>query len=369
MPAFGAAAARARRRAHRCRRRRRRSGGGGGPSGGGPSGAGGGDARLTRAFWRSRAPKRPTGNGKLADRFGTVPFDVIDAKKGPHQARKKQWHAIIDDGGRGGSTLGRKDNLIGAGYAALGGGRAGQANAGTSEYDPVVGEFAHRFYCPKPSRQCPRRGGRPVVVVDPFAGGSVRGILAAKLSCLYIGIDISPEQVAANKAQLHVCDDCVYKPRWVVGDGEDVVALVRKELAAAGLPPDTPADFVHTCPPYFDLEKYTDLPDDLSNLPSYDAFLVKYRKVLKAALSLLRPQHVAFVVVGNVRDQKTGEQLSLHTDTVTALKDAGGKIYQDGTLETMAGSAPLRAGRIAAAASKLTPTSQRGLSSRARTSA
>ena len=121
------------------------SGGGGGPSGGGPSGAGGGDERLTSAFWRSRAPKRPTGNGKLADRFGTVPFDVIDAKKGPHQARKKQWHAIIDDGGRGGSTLGRKDNLIGAGYAALGGGRAGQANAGTSEYDPVVGEFAHRF--------------------------------------------------------------------------------------------------------------------------------------------------------------------------------------------------------------------------------
>ena len=138
----------------------------------------------------------------------------------------------------------------------------------------------------------PRRGGQPVVVVDPFAGGSVRGILAAKLSCLYIGIDISPEQVAANKAQLHVCDDCVYKPRWVVGDGEDVVALVRKELAAAGLPEDTPADFVHTCPPYFDLEKYTDLPDDLSNLPSYDAFLVKYRKVLKAALSLLRPHHI-----------------------------------------------------------------------------
>ena len=93
---------------------------------------------------------------------------------------------------------------------------------------------------------------------EPFMvpGGSVRGILAAKLSCLYIGIDISPEQVAANKAQLHVCNDCVYKPRWVVGDGEDVVALVRKELAAAGLPPDTPADFVHTCPPYFDLEQY-----------------------------------------------------------------------------------------------------------------
>ena len=137
------------------------------------------------------------------------------------------------------------------------------------------------------------------------------------------------------------------------------MALVRKELTAAGLPPDTPADFVHTCPPYFDLEKYTDLPDDLSNLPSYDAFLVKYRKVLKAALSLLRPQHIAFVVVGNVRNKRTGEQHSLHTDTVTALKDAGGKIYQDGTLETMAGSAPLRAGHIAAAASKLTPVSQR----------
>ena len=191
-----------------------------------------------------------------------------------------------------------------------------------------------------------------VVVVDPFAGGSVRGILAAKLSCLYIGIDISPEQVAANKAQLHVCDDCVYKPRWVVGDGEDVVALVRKEPRA---PPDTPADFVHTCPPYFDLEKYTDL-DDLSN-PSYDAFLVKYRKVLKAALSLLRPQHVL-----HRRRQRADKKPRAaqpphrhgHRTEGRGRQDLPGRHAGD---DGWIGAAP--AGRTAAAASKLTPVSQR----------
>ena len=112
-------------------------------------------------------------------------------------------------------------------------------------------------------------------MLDPFAGGSVRGIVAAKLGLLYIGIDMSRRQVEANREQLCVCRDCAYEPEWVVGDGEDAASLFRAALklpkyAGLGLEPDTtPVDMVLSCPPYFDLEQYGGGAADLSMMPSY----------------------------------------------------------------------------------------------------
>jgi DNA modification methylase len=67
------------------------------------------------------------------------------------------------------------------------------AATGTSIFDPALCELAYRWFCPP--------GG---LVLDPFAGGSVRGIVAAKCGRLYIGIDLSERLVAANRAQAEV---------------------------------------------------------------------------------------------------------------------------------------------------------------------
>jgi len=64
------------------------------------------------------------------------------------------------------------------------------AATGTSIFDPVLCELAYRWFCPP--------GG---LVLDPFAGGSVRGIVAAKCGRRYIGIDLSERQCEANRAQ------------------------------------------------------------------------------------------------------------------------------------------------------------------------
>jgi hypothetical protein len=69
-----------------------------------------------------------------------------------------------------------------------GGMASGQS--GTSIFDPVLCELAYRWFSPP--------GG---LVLDPFAGGSVRGIVAAKCGREYIGVDLRPEQVAANREQ------------------------------------------------------------------------------------------------------------------------------------------------------------------------
>src|SRR6185312_17506633 len=109
-------------------------------------------------------------------------------------------------------------------------GTAGNAStqSGTSIFDPVLCEIAYRWFCPPDG-----------TVLDPFAGGSVRGIVAAKLGRRYIGIDLRPEQIAANAAQAQaITPDNA--PRWIVGDSRNLDNL---------LPADVQADLLFTCPP------------------------------------------------------------------------------------------------------------------------
>ena len=59
---------------------------------------------------------------------------------------------------------------------------------------------------------CPKGG----TILDPFAGGSVRGIVASEMGYNYTGIDISETQILANQKQSK-------KPNWIVGDSADIL--------------------------------------------------------------------------------------------------------------------------------------------------
>src|SRR5690606_601202 len=79
-----------------------------------------------------------------------------------------------------------------------------EVGSGTSIFDPVICEIAYRWFCPPNG-----------IVLDPFAGGSVRGIVASRLGRRYVGIELRPEQVAANAAQLNLADGP--EPEWRQG--------------------------------------------------------------------------------------------------------------------------------------------------------
>lgn len=211
-----------------------------------------------------------------------------------------------------------------------------EAAYGTSIFDPVLCELAYRWFSPP--------GG---LVLDPFAGGSVRGIVAAWLGRRYVGIDLRPEQAAANEAQWAAIDTDKEAPRWIVGDAIDLPALI---------PPGTLADFLFTCPPYGDLERYSDDPRDLSTM-EYDDFLVAYRAIIAAAAGLLRADRFACIVVGDLRD-KAGFYRNFTGHTVQAFEDAGLRLYNEAILVTAAGSLPLRTGKQFDAARKLGKTHQ-----------
>lgn len=216
-------------------------------------------------------------------------------------------------------------------------GDAPPAQSGTSIFDPVVCELVYRWFCPP--------GG---VVLDPFAGGSVRGIVAAKLGRRYTGIDLRSEQIEANRIQADaICDDPM--PRWIVGDSRELSGLVGV-LAA---------DFVFSCPPYADLEVYSDDPADLSTM-DYPDFLEAYFEIVAGAAAMLKPDRFACFVVGDVRDA-AGCFRNFPGATIDAFEAAGLRLYNDAILVTAAGSLPIRVGKQFTASRKLGSTHQRVL--------
>jgi hypothetical protein len=219
------------------------------------------------------------------------------------------------------------------------------SQTGTSIFDPVLCEIAYRWFCPP--------GGR---VLDPFAGGSVRGIVAAALGRQYTGIDLRPEQTAANKAQwstigplLHQAEEAA--PQWLAGDAS--------HLAAACPETEAPYDFVFTCPPYADLERYSDDPYDLSTM-RYPIFLTAYRQIIADVLMRLMADRFACIVVGDIRDSK-GYYRNFVSDTIASFHDAGARLYNEAILVTMIGSLPLRAGIPFVESRKLGKTHQQVL--------
>jgi len=325
----------------------------------------------------------------LAERFIVPPFSVLDARQGYWQKRKSAWIAlgIQSELGRGENALGEADsrkglarcygqdlmkgenphfghgqpfgitsNLMANPLAARGQGSmvnqmfanaytvpkgeypypvdALQQASGTSIFDPVLCEIAYRWFCPP--------GGR---VLDPFAGGSVRGIVAALLGHQYTGIDLRHEQVAANEAQAGaIMPDA--KPTWIVGDSRDLADLTTG-----------PYDLIFSCPPYFDLELYSEDGRDLSNAGDYAAFLVAYRDIVAKSVAMLAPDRFACFVVGDIRDKK-GFYRNFVSDTIAAFQDAGMTLYNDAILVTAVGSLPIRVGKQFGSYRKLGKTHQ-----------
>jgi DNA modification methylase len=267
----------------------------------------------------------------LADKFGIAPFSVLNAREGWWQNRKRAWVGlgIESENGRDIKPTSVPANLPEGHYLAGKGN-----NEGGSIFDPTLCELAYSWFSPKAG-----------LVLDPFAGGSVRGVVASRLGRQYVGVELREEQVDANRLQGDaLCADL--PPVWHTGDSRNI------DRICAGVE----ADFVFSCPPYADLEVYSDDPDDLSTL-KYEDFKPAYFEIIAKACSLLKDNRFACFVVGDVRDKK-GNYYNFVGDTVEAFKAAGLHFYNEAILVTSVGSLPIRVGRQFATGRKLGKTHQ-----------
>ena len=273
----------------------------------------------------------------LKDRFIVPPFSVLDTKQGYWRERVNMWKSIGIK-----SELGRGDNLtfnlditpikeqkktrygkcsqesIGDKYC-----RKVQA---TSIFDPVLCELAYKWF----SRDNDK-------VIDPFAGGSVRGIVGSVCGRYYTGIDLSKQQIDNNVYQFEEIKqkyrNNLLHIRWINSDSKK---YTQEHI-------DDKYNFMLTCPPYYDLEVYSDSPEDISNCETYEEFLEVYSDILSNCVRMLEDDSFAVIVVGNIRNKKDSGYYDFVGDTVRIMQNAGCLYYNDIILVNVAGTLPIRA--------------------------
>ena len=140
----------------------------------------------------------------LREQFLVPPFSVLDTRQGYWQDRKKQWKSIGIK-----SEVGRDNKMLKHLKENAQKVNDGKENtlSEVSIFDPVLCETMYTWF------------GKPNgTILDPFAGGSVRGIVASYKQMNYTGFDIRPEQIEANEAQKYICDGNEHPPRWILCD-------------------------------------------------------------------------------------------------------------------------------------------------------
>lgn len=255
----------------------------------------------------------------LRDKFLEPPFSVLDTKSGSWQDRKRAWKNIglLSEVGRDATAFNTKewvDDLRESGDI-----QGNKLPSNTSIFDPALCEVLYKWFCPD--------GG---TILDPFAGGSVRGIVANYLGYHYLGLELRDEQVNSNREQAEAIVP-QNKPIWITGDSNKTLDTITEDY-----------DFIFSCPPYFNLEVYSDLPDDLSNM-DYIKFLSIYGSIIKKSCNRLVSGGLACFVVGEVRG-KDGGIIGLIPDTIQAFRNAGMIYYNEAILLNSLASCALRAG-------------------------
>lgn len=252
----------------------------------------------------------------LFDKFIIPPFSILDTRRDYWQKRKKEWYdlGIVSQKGRDDCLINKTllpsyaDNDGLKGFAPM-----------TSIFDPVLCEICYKWFCTNNG-----------IIYDCFAGGSVRGIVAEKLGYKYFGIDLRQEQINANNSN---AKQIGIFPTWYCDDSLNVDNYLENESV----------DMIFSCPPYFDLEVYSDDKRDISNM-DYDEFINTYNQIIKKACNKLKPNRFAIFVVGDVRDGQ-GFYRDFITETKTAFKNQGLKLYNELILLEPVGTGAMRANK------------------------
>ena len=284
----------------------------------------------------------------LFDRFIVPPFSILDTRKGYWQDRKKKWYELMGDLGDS-----RKDTLVTSleikykdlyqrtrehrkelglsfkeyidKYVSQEDLEKEQAKIvaqGVSIFDPVVSEVMCRWFTPKSGSK----------IFDCFAGDTAKGLVFAECGHSFIGIELRPEQVEINNK---IIADRGKDIRYICDDGQNVAQHIEPESQ----------DLLFSCPPYFDLEVYSDLPNDASNQGTYEDFIRVLDNGFSGAVGCLKNNRFAVIVVGDVRDKKTGFYYDFCGDIKRIFKKNGMRLYNEIILVEQTASTVLRASR------------------------
>jgi len=249
----------------------------------------------------------------LADYFIVPPFSILNASSKEWQKRKKLWAHRINDKAQARSNVLRNWSGVGVQFMSIKGDT-------TSILDPVLSEVLLHWFSEENHN-----------VFDPFAGDSVFGFVSAYKNRLFEGIELRQEQVNFNQTLI---DELNTGAKYICDDALNITKHFEKESK----------DFMFTCPPYADLEVYSNLENDLSTM-TYEQFFETIEKVLIDCFSILKENRFACIVIGEVRHKTTGCYIGLVPKIIGIMERAGFNYYNEIILQTPVGNLMMRAGR------------------------
>jgi DNA modification methylase len=232
----------------------------------------------------------------LTDKYVVPPLSVLDVKQSYWKNRRKEWLSLGIE-----SELGRNENLLQLSELLQ------RKQNGTSIFDPVLCECMYLWFSKENDK-----------ILDCFAGGSVRGIVASKLNRHYTGVDLSKNQIGHNIVQANAICDKLYAPKYINSNSVEIDSVVKDKC-----------NLLFSCPPYFNLEVYSEDPADISTM-NYEDFTDGYSTIIKKSVNLLEDDSFAVFVVGEVRKKDSiGENIGFVQDTIKHFKDAGCLYYNE----------------------------------------
>ena len=153
---------------------------------------------------------------------------------------------------------------------------------GVSVFDPVLSELSCKWFSPY-------LGGK---IFDCFAGDCFKGLVFALCGYEFTGIELRQEQVDDNVKCCKNFENLNLK--YICDDGQNVDKYLEKESQ----------DLLFSCPPYYNLEVYSNLPNDASNQKNYSDFLKILDNAYSKSIKILKDNRFAVIVVGNIRDKQ-----------------------------------------------------------------
>ena len=256
--------------------------------------------------------------GSLNNYFLVPPFSIINLSKKEILDRKRLWMSLIDDDGssRGGAKSYENKGFEKDNY------NINIKSNGTSIMNPVVCELINKWFLPAQGHS---------KTFDCFSGDTSFGFVSSYLGNSFTGIELRQQQVDFNQSRI---DEFGLNAHYICDDGQNVAKHLQTNSQ----------DLLFSCPPYYDLEIYSDKPNDASNQGTYKDFLKILDNAFTSATTCLKNNRFATIVVGNIRD-KNGFYYDFVDDIIKIFEKAGLHFYNDIILQTPVGTGALIARR------------------------